>query len=206
LVQYSEQNFPGRSLTQPALLPPSPPQHLPDDPTSQATVNSLGDSIRVDAPFDVNKFELLLSDHPNQPFVQSVMKGLREGFWPSDDCEWKVEVEEIVDNYPTDPQDLDQIHAFRDEEIIASRWSDALPDSNYCQERRSRQCSLCGKTANRVSSPIILALVSMTILRALKPKSNMTTYLPLDKHFVTPELPIPVNALSPSNQMSLLLS
>ena len=55
---------------------PSPPQHLVKDTAIQASIHALGDSIKVETPFDVDKFKLLLVDHPNQPFVQSVMKGL----------------------------------------------------------------------------------------------------------------------------------
>ena len=57
------------------MAPPllSSPLHLLDDPLIQATIKSLGDSIQVDTPFDVNKFELLLTDHSNQPFVKPVL-------------------------------------------------------------------------------------------------------------------------------------
>ncbi|KAF8233516.1 hypothetical protein L208DRAFT_1130306, partial [Tricholoma matsutake] len=103
---------------------PSPPQHLLDDSTIQTTINSLGNAIEVDTPFDVNKFELLLTDHPNQPFVKSVMKGLCEGFWLCDDGEWKIELSDLSGVACTD-----QIHVFRDKEIKANRWSGALPYS-----------------------------------------------------------------------------
>ncbi|KAF8579934.1 hypothetical protein K439DRAFT_1648342 [Ramaria rubella] len=33
-------------------------------------------------PINIDKFEALLSSHPNQPLVNSVCRGLREGFWP----------------------------------------------------------------------------------------------------------------------------
>ncbi|KAJ7920425.1 hypothetical protein B0H13DRAFT_2319476 [Mycena leptocephala] len=33
-------------------------------------------------PINVDAFESLLMHHPNQPFVSSVITGLREGFWP----------------------------------------------------------------------------------------------------------------------------
>ena len=33
-------------------------------------------------PIDVERFESLLKDHPNQPFVRSVVRMLREGAWP----------------------------------------------------------------------------------------------------------------------------
>jgi hypothetical protein len=48
----------------------------------------------------------MLSNHPNQPFVQSVLNGLREGFWLLDEGEWKAELEEITENYVTTPEDL----------------------------------------------------------------------------------------------------
>ncbi|KAG2348112.1 DNA/RNA polymerase [Suillus weaverae] len=36
----------------------------------------------VSTPIKIDVFESLLLDHPNQPFVHSVITGLREGFWP----------------------------------------------------------------------------------------------------------------------------
>ena len=91
---------------------PSPPQHLLDDPVIQESIQSLGDKIRVDTPFDVDKFELLLTDHPSQPFVQSVMKGLCEGFWPCDEGDWKVKLEEVIPEYESSPKDAEAIRAF----------------------------------------------------------------------------------------------
>jgi hypothetical protein len=91
--------------------------------------NSLGDAIKVETPFDVDKFELLLVDHPNQPFVHSVMKGLHEGFWPFDEGEWKIELEEVSPEYESSPEDAEAIHAFRDREIAAGQWSDSLDNT-----------------------------------------------------------------------------
>jgi hypothetical protein len=98
---------------------PSPPQHLLDDPKLQESIHSLGDAIKVETPFNVDKFELLLADHPNQPFVQSVMQGIREGFWPFDEGEWKIELEEVIPNYASSAEDVEAIHVFRDHEITA---------------------------------------------------------------------------------------
>ena len=87
------------------------------------------DHIKVETPFNVNKLKSMLADHPNQPFVQSVMTGLREGFWPLDNGEWKVELEEVINNYSTDEGDLDVICNFQDKERSAGCWSDELSDS-----------------------------------------------------------------------------
>ena len=122
---------PSAYYTESALPLPSVPQHLIDDPVIQASILALGDSIKVETPFDVDEFELLLTDHPNQPFVQSVMRGLREGFWPFDEGEWKAELEELPpDNYASDPQDIEAICAFRDKEIAAGRWSASLDNTD----------------------------------------------------------------------------
>jgi hypothetical protein len=102
---------------------PLPPQALLDDPTLRETLRLLGDAVRVDTPFDIDKFELLLTDHPNQPFVGSVMKGLREGFWPFDEGEWKLELEEISGNHKMEAADLEALNKFRDKEVAADRWS-----------------------------------------------------------------------------------
>jgi hypothetical protein len=61
----------------------------------------------------------MLSDHPNQPFICSVMRGLREGFWPLDEGDWNLELKDKVKNYPCDNIDMDSIHAFWDREIDA---------------------------------------------------------------------------------------
>jgi hypothetical protein len=42
----------------------------------------MSNHIKVETTFNVERFENLLADHPNQPFVHSVMTGLREGFRP----------------------------------------------------------------------------------------------------------------------------
>ncbi|KAF8218766.1 hypothetical protein L208DRAFT_1469623 [Tricholoma matsutake] len=117
---------PSALYTESAPPLPSPPQRLLDDPAIQTSLQSLGDYIKVETPFNVDKLELLLVSHPNRPFVQSVMKGLREGFWPFDEGEWKIELEEVAPNYVSDPEDAEAIHAFRDHEVAAGRWSDPL--------------------------------------------------------------------------------
>jgi hypothetical protein len=85
--------------------------------------------IRVETPFNVERFEAMLCDHPNQPFVKSVMRGLRYGFWPFDEGIWKDDRDEVIQNYSTEEVDFNAIRAFRDDEIQARRWSDPLPSN-----------------------------------------------------------------------------
>ncbi|KAJ8517701.1 hypothetical protein ONZ45_g5144 [Pleurotus djamor] len=124
--QSSSNISPSALYTETAPPLPSPPQHLLNDPIIQAALHAAGDNIKVETPFNVDRFELLLRSHPNRPFVDSVLKGLREGFWPLDQSEWNIdrrEDEEAVRNYSTTDIDLDTIRAFRDKEMSADRWS-----------------------------------------------------------------------------------
>jgi hypothetical protein len=98
---------PSALYTKSASPLPSPPQHLLDNPRIQESIRSLGNAIKVEMPFNVNKLELLLSDHPNQPFVSSVMKGLHEGFWPFNKGEWKIQFEEVTPDYNCDPNNTE---------------------------------------------------------------------------------------------------
>ena len=79
--------------------------------------------IRVETPFNVDRFESMLYDHPNQPFVKSVMNGLRFGFWPFDEGNWKDDQDEAIKNYTSEEIDYEAVRAFRDDEIEGCRWS-----------------------------------------------------------------------------------
>lgn len=112
--------------TESALPLPSPPQHLIDNPVYRTTLEALKGSIKVETPFNVDRFESLLHDHPNQLFVKSVMRGLREGFWPfSDGGDWLSDEDDPLANYSSEEEDLETVRAFRDKEISAGRWSEA---------------------------------------------------------------------------------
>ncbi|KIK66985.1 hypothetical protein GYMLUDRAFT_155809 [Collybiopsis luxurians FD-317 M1] len=106
---------------------PSPPDTLLNDPHIQSTLQSMSQYLKVETPFNVDRLELLLSSHPNQPFVHSVMRSLREGFWPFYDAEWKEECNQRMDNYVTEPEDIAALRVHRDQEIAANRWSEPLP-------------------------------------------------------------------------------
>jgi hypothetical protein len=93
----------------------------------QASLRTMKDHIKVETSFNVDRFENLLADHPNPPFVRSVMTGLRDGFWPFHDGEYKEELSVIAENFSTDPADLDAIRAYRDKGMGASHWSGPLP-------------------------------------------------------------------------------
>ena len=59
-----------------------PPERELANPVVTQTLQDHSHFFAVHTPISVNVFEYLLADHPNQPFVTSVCRGLRKGFWP----------------------------------------------------------------------------------------------------------------------------
>lgn len=119
---------PSALYTETAPPLPSPPQHLLNDPIIQASLLGAKHQIKVETPFNVDRLEAMLFDHPNQPFVKSVMTGLREGFWPLDDGDWSLEVEDQPPkNFISEDDDLEALRTYRDKEVLAGRWSGPLP-------------------------------------------------------------------------------
>ncbi|KDQ59561.1 hypothetical protein JAAARDRAFT_205592 [Jaapia argillacea MUCL 33604] len=114
---------PAALYTESAPPLPSPPQHLLDDPIIKFALKQNKHHMKVETPFDISAFEGLLSDHPNPLFVQSVIHGLRHGFYPFDDGEWKVELDDPSDNFSVSEDDLAAIRAYRDQEVAAGHWS-----------------------------------------------------------------------------------
>ena len=62
-------------------MPCPPPEEFLNQDVS-ATITNNPDLFKIISPIDVDYFQSLLINHPNQPFVESVCLGLREGFWP----------------------------------------------------------------------------------------------------------------------------
>jgi len=61
---------------------PRPPKAELENEISNSTLNSHPHLFVVKTPINIPLLQTLLSDHPNRPFVESVLSGLREGFWP----------------------------------------------------------------------------------------------------------------------------
>ena len=59
-----------------------PPKSELENPVANVTIPSHAHLFAVKTPINIDVFQSLLSSHPNRPFVDSVLAGLREGFWP----------------------------------------------------------------------------------------------------------------------------
>ncbi|THH06050.1 hypothetical protein EW146_g9736 [Bondarzewia mesenterica] len=68
-----------------ALPLSSPPLNELQHTAALQTISDYPDLFKIVTPINVPRFEELLVTHPNRPFVDSVLKGLREGFWPAAD-------------------------------------------------------------------------------------------------------------------------
>ncbi|CAL1706259.1 unnamed protein product [Somion occarium] len=61
---------------------PDVPLHTRNDPVMNDTLRIHSLLFKIVSGINVDRFQYLLQDHPNQPFVLSVCRPLREGFWP----------------------------------------------------------------------------------------------------------------------------
>lgn len=65
-------------------------------------------------------FEYLLKDHPNKAFVESVVKGLKQGFWPMSELPSEKTI--VVANHKICKEQPHLLEAARDEEVEAGRY------------------------------------------------------------------------------------
>ncbi|RDX43240.1 hypothetical protein OH76DRAFT_1361410 [Lentinus brumalis] len=116
-------SFGALSLTHAPL--PDVPASIRNDPVINSTLRARPDLFEIVTPINVDVFESLLCDHPNQPFVRSVLRGLREGFWPFADAK-PAEYPETWDETRDPPADESAqrfLREQRDEELRLGRFS-----------------------------------------------------------------------------------
>lgn len=61
---------------------PSPPRNELRNKVARKTIAQNPDLFKVVSPIKVDVFKKYVKDHPNQSFVQSVVRSLKNGFWP----------------------------------------------------------------------------------------------------------------------------
>ena len=108
-------------------LPTLPELELAN-PTVTKTINENPNLFGIITPIYVDRFELLLKSHPNRPFVASVCRGLREGFWPWADTHSGEYPDTLDLSYPQtdDPKEAEFLRDQRDHEIFKGRFSEAF--------------------------------------------------------------------------------
>jgi hypothetical protein len=79
-------------------------------------------------PINIDVFQSLLTRHPNQPFVRSVVDGLREGFWPWADTHpgFYPETYDVSDCPLKTEKERQFVRDQRDAEIALGRFSPAF--------------------------------------------------------------------------------
>lgn len=128
---------------------PSPPaselRNLPAIETIQANPRLFD----VVTPINVDRFEAALATHPNRPLVESVVKGLREGFWPFADFEG-LEV----------PESWEEVHGALSDEA-------AEFVSSYAVEEEQ-----AGRYSPPFGSSLLPGMVCMPLYAVPKPRSD----------------------------------
>ena len=117
---------------------PSPPIFELCNPVVNKTIADNPSLFKIITPINIDKFEQLLSNHPNQPFVASVCQGLRTGFWPAADTQIGVypDTHDEHTGTPSNDRCAEFLRQQRDDEIAKGRFShsfgsDLLPGM-YC--------------------------------------------------------------------------
>ena len=110
-------------------LPPIPSSELAN-PVATKTIKENPHLFDIVTPIFVDRFYKLLESHPNQPFVESVCRGLQEGFWPWANTHFG-EYPNTLDlslPEPEDPGEAQFLHDQRDHEIFKGRFSESFGD------------------------------------------------------------------------------
>lgn len=92
---------------------PDVPESVREDPVVNMTLENHPELFKIVMPVNVDRFEELLADHPNQGFVKSVVRTLQHGFWPYADAK-PPEYPDTWDKRRPAPQDAgaaDFLHA-----------------------------------------------------------------------------------------------
>ena len=102
-----------------------PPQSELDDKVVSKTISEHPHLFKIITPIHVEVFETYLASHPNRPFVDSVCKGLREGFWPwgRTPCPGYPDTNDESKPPPDDERKAAFLRARRDSEVAKGRFS-----------------------------------------------------------------------------------
>ena len=110
---------------------PRPPPRVRFHPDFLRTVDNNPNLFAVVTPIQVERFEFLLTEHPNWPFVESVLRALREGAWPWARPPTDFLMVHDLSYLGTKLEDNDDYAAFAqqeaDKETVLGRFSQPFP-------------------------------------------------------------------------------
>ncbi|KAJ8482207.1 hypothetical protein ONZ45_g15028 [Pleurotus djamor] len=129
---------------------PTPPLNVMSNSESNETVQKYPDLFKIVTPINVERFRDLLSNHPNQPFVQSVCDGLIHGFWP---------FAEISDSYPS-TFDCSESHPKQSEE-----------ETQFLREQVQNEINL-QRFSKPFGSTLLPGMYNMPVFAVPKPGSS----------------------------------
>jgi hypothetical protein len=88
------------------------------------TIKNNMELFKIVTPINVDFFQRLLQNHPNRPFVDSVCRGLREGFWPWADTHHKCYPSPVDESLgmPQDEKERIFLRVQRDHECSKGRF------------------------------------------------------------------------------------
>ena len=106
---------------------PSPPKNELQNRVARRTIAKNPDLFEITTPIKVDALEKHLKDHPNQPFVKSVVRAFKNGFWPWADTS-DPSLPTTYDGSRqrqriTDKAKAKFIQQQRNEEVELGRWS-----------------------------------------------------------------------------------
>ena len=106
---------------------PSPPKRELQNKVVRRTIARNPDLFKIITPIKVGVFKKYLKDHPNRPLVNSVVRALREGFWPfanTSDPTFPTTHDGSRQRKPITSKDKAKfIRQQRNEEVALKRWS-----------------------------------------------------------------------------------
>jgi hypothetical protein len=105
---------------------PSVPESVLRDHAAAQTIANHPALFKIITPIDVDRFQFLLSSHPNRPLVESVCRSLREGVWPFAVVDESAPITFDFSEQDVSPAGLDFLREQRDVEISCGRYSPAF--------------------------------------------------------------------------------
>lgn len=171
-----------------------------DDEAVARTIKENPHLFKIITPIHVDIFKVYLSSHPNWPFVDSVCRGLHEGFWPwaRTPCPGYPLTNDKSKPPPSDEKHAEFLRAQRDIEVTKERFSPPfkhpLLPGMYCmpiyavpKPHSSNLCLVTDQSYGKYS------------LNSMIPHSKVTGY-PLDNLVHFGEMLMDLERREPSKQ------